>query len=90
MCFSNEIEASKNEFRQRAKNNLKKLSSQFDKDTRSMMATVNFADSQLYADTKTIFTFISKKTEINTIEKRSFVEVDPPQKNPLILILIRR
>lgn len=66
MSFSKGIDASKNEFRQRAKNNLKKLSSQFDKDTRSMMATVNFADSKLYADTKTIFTFISKKTEINT------------------------
>ena len=66
MNISEDIEARKNAFRLQAKNELKKLSSQFDKDTRSMMATVNFADSNLYADTKTIFTFISKKTEINT------------------------
>ncbi len=66
MDFSNDIADKKNEFRLYAKNELKKLSSQFDKNTRSMMATVNFTDSLLYRASNSIFTFISKTTEINT------------------------
>ena len=66
MSFSNDIADKKREFRQFAKNELKKLSSQFDRDTRSMMATVHFTDSLLYRGSSSLFTFISKKTEINT------------------------
>ena len=66
MSFSNDIADKKREFRQSAKNELKKLSSQFDRDTRSMMATVHFTDSLLYRTSSSLFTFISKTTEINT------------------------
>ena len=66
MSFANDIADKKKEFRQSAKNELKKLSSQFDRDTRSMMATVHFTDSLLYRTSSSLFTFISKTTEINT------------------------
>lgn len=60
------ISEQKNEFREKAKAALKKLSSGFDKDLRSMLATTQFISSELYTAAECLFVFMSKTNEIST------------------------